>query len=69
MRRTQTKDINFNSASEDRQDPLQLHPRRTRDAGDKIHRNIYDPQYYKVVEATPNSSRFDTNTELTVING
>ena len=38
--------------------------------GDKFHSNIHGHQYYlEVIEATPNGSRFDTNTELSMING
>ena len=39
-------------------------------AGDKFNENVHGhPYYLKVIEATPNGSRFDENTELTLING
>ena len=39
-------------------------------AGDKFHENVHGhPYYLEVVEATPNGSRFDTNTDLSIING
>ena len=39
-------------------------------AGDKFNENVHGhPYYLKVIEAIPNGSRFDENTELTMING
>jgi len=39
-------------------------------AGDKFNENVHGhPYYLTVTEATPNGSRFDENTELTLING
>jgi hypothetical protein len=39
-------------------------------AGDKFNENVHGhPYYLKIIEATPNGSRFDENTELTLING
>lgn len=38
--------------------------------GDKYRSNIHGHQYHlEVIEAIPNGSRFDTNTELTIVNG
>jgi len=38
--------------------------------GDKFNENVHGhPYYLKIIEATPNGSRFDANTELTLING
>ena len=38
--------------------------------GNKFQENVHGHEYrLEVIEATPNGSRFDTNTELTLING